>query len=118
MSEANRIGATAGAKLGEGPFPFRTVSGATACGMRPMQQAVILSHRLRLTCAPQPQRPVRSAVTAHIRPLRSNAFRRDVLRHRPVLYKALADRPAHAVEFVLLTGCRVSIQNLGVHAAS
>jgi hypothetical protein len=27
VSEANRIGATAGAKLGEGPFPFRTVSG-------------------------------------------------------------------------------------------
>jgi hypothetical protein len=48
LSEANRIGATAGAKLGEGPFPFRTVSGATACGMRPMQQAVIF---IASTCA-------------------------------------------------------------------
>jgi hypothetical protein len=54
-----------------------------------MQQAEILSYRidLRLACAPQPQRPVRSAVTAHIRPLRSNAFRRDVLSHNAFFTK-------------------------------
>ena len=84
-----------------------------------MQQAVILSPRLAprlraVIAAADEERRYRS----HFRPLRSNAFRRDVLSHKRVLYKAPADRPAHAVEFVLLTGCRVSIQNLGVHAAS
>jgi len=57
VSEADRIGATAGAKLGEGPFPFRTVSveGERRYGLRHATHAAgrnLYRIDLRLACAP------------------------------------------------------------------
>src|SRR5262249_30367082 len=83
-----------------------------------MRQAVIVNGRLD---APPARRTAsadaesRYPVAGHR--LRSNAFRREVPSHKVVLHAPwLAVRDA--IEFVFLTGCRVSIQNPCVYTAS
>jgi hypothetical protein len=81
------IGATAGAKLGEGPFPFS--NGERCYGLRHALHAAgrNLVERLSPACALQTASA--DEERRHLLDLRANAFRRDLPSHRLVLYNAM-----------------------------